>query len=124
MKKLLAALSFVLCAGIMAQAQDSQPHKTAAAKRLTDSMTVKLNLSSDQVPKVQAINESFAAKAASIRSEGGDRKEKMKKMKEASQEQDKALKEVLTSEQYQQYSEHKKDMRTGAKDRFRKRRGQ
>lgn len=124
MKKLLAALGFVLCAGIMAQAQDSQTHKTAAAKRLTDSMTVKLNLTSDQVPKVQAINESFAAKAASIRADGGDKREKMKKMKDAGQEQEKALKEVLTTEQYRQYTEHKKEIRSGAKDRFRKRRGQ
>ncbi|MDF2188123.1 hypothetical protein [Paraflavitalea sp. CAU 1676] len=119
MKKYVIALCVVLLTGLsMVQAQDQPADKTAAAKRITDSMTVKLHLTTEQVPKVQAINESFTAKAAVVKTEGGDRATKMKKLKEANQEREKALKEVLTSEQFQAYKENKKEMRSDARERY------
>lgn len=120
MKKFLLALAVVLIGSVTmtyAQAGD----KTAAAKRMTDSMTVKLQLTPEQVPQVQTINEAWAGKAAAIRGEGGERMEKMKKLKEANQERDHALKGVLTEAQFKDYQANKKEMKQGAKGRMRDR---
>ncbi|WP_315822927.1 hypothetical protein [Paraflavitalea speifideaquila] len=78
MKKLLIVLAIFIGNGItVAQAQEGK--KVAGAKRMTDSMTVRLGLNADQVPKVLAINEEFNTRAASIKTEGGDRVEKLKR---------------------------------------------
>lgn len=120
MKKYLFALAIVLIGSVsMSYAQKGD--KAAAAKRMTDSMTVKLQLTTDQVPKVQTINETWAGKAAAIRSEGGERMEKMKKLKEANQDRDKALKEVLTETQFTEYQANKKEMKQEARGRMRDR---
>ncbi|WP_276482850.1 hypothetical protein [Paraflavitalea pollutisoli] len=120
MKKYLWALAIVLIGSVtMGYAQKGD--RAAAAKRMTDSMTVKLQLTTEQVPKVQAINETWASKAAAIRSEEGERMEKAKKIKEANQDRDKALKEVLTESQYADYVANKKELKKEAKGRMRDR---
>jgi Skp family chaperone for outer membrane proteins len=120
MKKLLTVLALVIATGITAaQAQDKS--KADGAKRLTDSMAVRLNLSADQVPKVLAINEEFNTKAAGIRGEEGDRVAKLKKIKEANHDREKALKEVLTEDQYKEYLANKKEHKGDARQRLRER---
>jgi len=120
MKKLLASLFIMgIAAFTTLQAQDVE--KGAMAKRMTDSMTVRLSLTAEQVPKVQAINEDFAAKAAAIKSEGGDRLSKGKKIKAANGERDKALKGVLTDEQFSEYKANKKENKAEMKQRLRNR---
>lgn len=119
MKKLFVSLIIVCCAGLSAaHAQDGA--KGNMAKRMTDSMTVRLNLTEDQVPKVQAINEGFAGKAAGVKSEGGGKLEKLKKMKAINGERDKALKAVLTEEQFKEYKANKKENKAEAKERYKK----
>lgn len=118
MKKLLTSLIIICVAGFSTlQAQDAE--KGAMAKRMTDSMTVRLSLTDEQVPKVQAINEEFAAKAASIKAEGGDRMNKVKKIKAANSERDKALKAVLTDTQFSEYKANKKENKGEMKHRLR-----
>lgn len=120
MKKLFALLIIIGCAGFTAvQAQDAE--KGARAKRMTDSMTVQLSLTEDQVPKVQTINEEFAGKAATIRSEGGGKLDKLKKLKAANNDRDKALKAVLTEEQFKEYKANKKENKAAAKEQYKKR---
>lgn len=118
MKKYLVALAVVLI-GTITISYGQQGDRTAAAKRMTDSMTVKLQLSPDQAAKVQAINETFAGKAGTIRKGTGDRMEKMKQMKEAGHERDNALKGVLTDTQYKEYLAHRKEMKHEARGRMR-----
>lgn len=120
MKKLFVLLLIIGGAGFAAvQAQDAG--KGTMAKRMTDSMKVQLSLTDEQVTKVQAINEAFSSKAAAIRSEGGNRMDKFKMLKEASAGRDQALKEVLTAEQFQEYKAHKKDHKALSKERMKAR---
>ncbi|AXY73363.1 hypothetical protein D3H65_04935 [Paraflavitalea soli] len=120
MKKLLASL-FILGVAAFSTLQAQDAGKGAMSKRMTDSMTVQLSLTAEQVPKVQAINDDFAAKAAAIKSEGGDRMSKGKKIKAANSERDKALKAVLTEAQFSEYKAHKKENKAEMKQRFKKR---
>lgn len=120
MKKLLASL-FIIGIATFSSLQAQDVEKGAIAKRMTDSMTVRLSLKEDQVPKVQAINEDFASKAAAIKAEGGDRLSKGKKIKAANGERDKALKAVLTDEQFSEYKANKKENKAEMKQRVRNR---
>ena len=120
MKKLIALMIIIGCAGFSAvQAQDAE--KGARAKRMTDSMTVQLSLTEEQVPKVQAINEEFAGKAATIRNEDGGKLDKLKRLKAVNHDRDKALKAVLTEEQFKTYKANKKENKAEAKERYKKR---
>lgn len=117
MKKLFVLMIMMGCAGFSAlQAQDTK--KEIVAKRMTDSMTVQLGLTEDQTSKVLAINEEFAGKAADIRNEGGDKFAKLKKLKAARSEHDKALKSVLTEQQFKEYKANKKENKAAAKERY------
>lgn len=117
MKKLLASLIIMGCAAF-ATVQAQSTEKGEMAKRMTDSMTVNLGLTEDQVPKVLAINQEFTSQAASAKSEGGGKISKLKKLKAADDRRDKALKEVLTAEQFKDYKAKKKENRAEAKEKF------
>lgn len=120
MKQLLIVLAVVFGAGVTAAyAQDAG--KASMAKRMTDSMRVHLQLTEDQVPKVLAINETFAGKAAAIKSEGGSRLSKGKKLKAANSERDIALKAVLTEAQFKAYKANKKENKGEFRQRMRER---
>lgn len=117
MKKLLASLIIMGCVAF-ATVQAQSTEKGEMAKRMTDSMTVNLGLTEDQVPKVLAINQEFTSQAASAKSEGGGKISKLKKLKAADERRDKALKEVLTAEQFKDYKAKKKENRAEAKEKF------
>lgn len=123
MKKLFVLLFVIGCTGFAAaHAQDAE--KGVMAKRMTDSMTVQLSLTDEQVPKVLAINQEFSGKAAAIRSEGGGKMDKLKKIKAANSERDKALKAILTDEQFIEYKANKKENKALARDRMKARKQQ
>ena len=118
MKRLLALLVIIGCAGFtQIHAQDKSKEK---AKRLTDSMTVHLNLTADQVPKVLAINEAFAGKAADAKNSDAGKMGKVKKVKSAGKSRKEALKEVLTDEQYKLFIEEQKEKKEEIKDKLKK----
>ena len=116
MKKLLASLIIICCAGF-STLQAQKMEKGEMAKRMTDSMTVHLSLTEDQVPKVLAINQDFTGKAAAAKSEGG-KISKLKKLKAADEDRDKALKGILTPEQFKTYKARKKENRAEAKEKL------
>jgi len=120
MKQLLALLIIITGATVSAQAQDKSKDM---AKRMTDTMTVRLNLTADQVPKVQAINEEFMAKAGDVKNSGAGRLGKLKKIKSAGKGRNEALKEVLTDEQYKQFTEQQKEGREEAARKYREKKG-
>ena len=121
MKHLLALLIIIGCAGFtQVHAQDKSKER---AQRITDTMTVRLGLTADQIPKVQAINEEFAAKAADVKNSDGGKLGKFKKLKSAGKGRNEALKEVLTDEQYKQFIEQQKEMKEDMKERRKEKKG-
>jgi hypothetical protein len=120
MKRLLVLL-VIVCAGFtQLHAQDKSKQK---AQRLTDSMTVRLGLTPDQIPKVKAINEEFAAKAADAKSSDAGKLGKLKKVKSAGKGRNEALKEVLTADQYKLMLEQQKEMKEEMKEKRKEKKG-
>jgi hypothetical protein len=117
MKKLLASLLFLCCAGFV-QVKAQHTDKKQIAQRITDTMTVRLSLSNEQIPKVLTINETFTGQAAVIKGEGDGKLAKLKKLKAIDKERDESLKGVLTGAQFKKYLEQKKENREEAKQRF------
>lgn len=117
MKKLRTLVIVMVCAAFSAvQAQDAK--KGIVAKRMTDSMTVQLGLTGEQASKVLAINEAFAGKATEIRNEGGSKPDRLKKLKAANGDRNKALKAVLTEEQFKTYKANRKENHAKVKERY------
>lgn len=122
-KKLFVLLFtvFAFAMAIPAVAQDKSNEDRARA--LTDHMKEKLLLSDEQYSKVYNINLSFVNKTSGLRNSGGGRLAKARKLKDADGERDKALKGVLTDEQYKTYKSQKEENREEFKKRLKERRG-
>ena len=117
MKKLgLLLLSvFVFTAVTMAQRPgmgDFDPKEMA--KRQTDELTEVLDLNKEQQKKVLLINTESGEKMAKMRekmSDGGDRTAMREEMTKIRDIQNKALKDVLTEEQYKKYEKYLEERR-------------
>lgn len=81
------------------------------AEKQTGWMKDHLALSEDQIPKVYDINVKYARQMQQVRVSGKPRVQKLKMAKSLSQERDKELKNVLTSDQYAQYETKKQETR-------------
>lgn len=107
-----ACFAFLMMFSVAVSAQDKQ-HKNPEekAKMMSDKMKTELTLTDEQYTKVQAINLDFATKASAIKKEGADKAAWGEKMKPIKEEHAKALKEVLTPEQFTKYESIKDDMK-------------
>ena len=85
-----------------------QPSAEAMAQRETQWMTEELNLTQDQVEKVDAINVKYAEKMMEQfqSGPGGDFEAMQKHMAEINTQKREELKSVLSEEQLQQYDEY------------------
>lgn len=110
-------LSALLLAGYNTFAQTGDN----AANKMTDRMKSQLSLTEEQYPKVLAVNKDFSDGMTGIKSSGGSKFEKFKKIKSLDQARDKALKNILTKEQYTLFETQKKSNREEAKKAYRHR---
>ncbi|MGN6437081.1 MAG: hypothetical protein ACTHMM_11135 [Agriterribacter sp.] len=108
--------SFLMMCSVAVFAQDKQ-HKNPEekAKMMSDKMKTELTLTDEQYTKVQAINLDFATKASAIKQEGTDKAAWGEKMKPLKEEHAKALKGVLTPEQFTKYESIKDEMKKDKK---------
>ncbi len=115
MKRVVVLLVMIGCATFAAQAQDKAKDM---AKRMTDTMAVRLSLTAGQVPKVQSINEEFIGDAAAVKNSSSGKLAKLKKLKAAGKDRNEALKGVLTDAQYKLFLEQQKENKEEAKARY------
>lgn len=108
-----ACFSFLMMCSVAVIAQDKSKHKNPEekAKMMSDKMKTELTLTDEQYQQVQAINLDFATKASAIKQEGADKAAWGEKMKPIKDEHAKALKGVLTPEQFTKYESIKDDMK-------------
>ncbi len=101
---LLSLLSLLIASSLFAQAPNKKPERTPEekAKKQTEWMTKKLQLTEKQVAEVEKINKKFASEADKQRKEQMEKREKQRTQHEAE------LKKVLTPEQIAKYDEMKK----------------
>ena len=114
------ALAFIMLFSAGAFAQERTTEEKA--KEITEKMKADLSLSGSQPDRVYAINYDFVQKVEKGKAEEASRRDKLKKLKALDEERDAALKEVLTSEQFEKFESGKKEKRQKLKEDFKQRR--
>lgn len=105
--------------GLKAQSGNGRftPEQKKEMKEKMEAYRAELNLTDEQAEKVEVINSNFFEKLQSIRSGNGSRLEKYRELKDAANERDSKMKQVLTKDQYKIYKKHQKDMKSEMKSR-------
>ena len=121
MKKIIV-LSLILAiafGGLKAQSGNGRftPEQKKEMKAKMEAYKAELNLTDEQAEKVEVINSNFFEKLQSIRSGNGSRLEKYRELKDAANERDSRMKQVLTKDQYKIYKKHQKEMKSEMKSR-------
>jgi len=80
----------------------------------------RLNLTEEQAPQVEKINQDYFGKMAELRESTGSRMSKLKTYRDLKSKKDKKMKDVLTPEQFTIYKEYQEEVR----DEFKKNRKQ
>ena len=123
---LLASLALLfLSARAFAQTDstgvDSLRTPEGRAAVFTAKMKTQLSLTDDQYPKVQALNLEYARKNDAIMKGEGGRTAKFQDLRSSRKEKDKAMKKILTHDQYTQYEQMEEDMKNKMMERYRSR---
>ena len=80
------------------------------AQRQTTQMKQSLNLTAEQLPKIEKLNLEYAEKMKVVRDQAGDDREVMRsKVMEMMKEKDGKLKEILTVEQWTKFEADRKE---------------
>jgi hypothetical protein len=125
MKRMLkgVGLSLVLaCVCTLAMAQNSQmpsdqmQSSDVRASKMTEWMKTNLNLTDDQVNKVQDINMKYAVRMDSLKKSISDIPDRSVGIKSESDARDAELKGVLNAQQYKTYLDKKSELKEKYKD--------
>ena len=116
---IITLILFVL--NINAQDKSIPPAADRAAK-LTEWMKTNLQLTDEQLPKVQDINLKYANKADELRSMSMGKRQKLQKLKADGQAKDGELKAILTEDQYKTYESKKAELQKKFKEKAKERR--
>jgi len=118
---LVAAMSLliVVAAGAqneMEKLKSSTPEERARLQ--TEMMKAKLGLTTDQTPKVAAINQKYAQRMEPIIKSQEGPLMRLRQMREVGQAKEAELKGVLSPEQFQKYLAEKQEMREKFEDKL------
>jgi hypothetical protein len=108
MKKILVSGMIAILACFVSSSLSAQmPSAEDMAKQETEQMKSGLNLSADQLTKVEAINLKYAQKMSEMFSAGpgGDFSEMQKKMTEMNTQKRAELEKILSADQLKKYDE-------------------
>ena len=84
-------------------------------------MKTNLQLTDDQVPKVQDINIKYANKMEEVKNNVAGKRQKLMTLKENDAAKDAELKQVFTDSQYKTYLTKKEELKKKAKEELKKR---
>lgn len=125
--KSLIGCALFLLASIASFAQDAEVkgRKGRGEEREVqiEKWKTELNLSDEQVTKIQAANKKRKEQMDKLREEKkGERKENIEKVKGISEEFDKEMKAILTPEQYAKFDQMRDDKREQVKEKMKEKR--
>ncbi|HTJ10471.1 MAG TPA: hypothetical protein VL547_00520 [Dinghuibacter sp.] len=125
---LLASLALLFfSARAMAQTDstgvDSLRTPEGRAAAFTAKMKTQLSLTDEQYPQVQALNLEYAQKNEAIMKGDGGRMAKFQDLKSSRKKKDKAMKKILTTDQYAQYERMEEDMKNKMMAQYRSQKG-
>ena len=118
-----ALLVFILTSTV-ANAQNNQkdiPSASERAAKLTDWMKTNLQLTDDQVSKVQDINMKYANKMEELKNSAAAKRQKLLTLKENDAAKDAELKQVFTDSQYKTYMTKKEELKKKLKQELKER---
>jgi len=101
---------FAFFLALIANAQRGNMDPEEMAKRNTDAMKERLELSDDQLKKVEAINLETSKKMSDVfASASGTREAMREEMMSIDEEKDEVLKPILTEDQWKEYEKMKEE---------------
>lgn len=125
MKKVLVPLTvFVLFSLVNTSVYSQQkdiPSASERATKLTDWMKTNLQLSDDQLPKVQDINMKYANKMEELKNSAAGKRQKLMTLKDNDKAKDAELKQVFTDSQYKTYMTKKEELKKKMKEELKER---
>ena len=111
LSQLIMLLLFVFVNTSSYSQQKDIPSASERATKLTDWMKTNLQLTDDQVPKVQDINMKYANKMEELKNNAAGKRQKLLTLKENDKAKDAELKQVFTDSQYKTYMTKKKELK-------------
>ena len=118
---LVAAMSLLIVVAAGAQTEMEKLKSSTPDERArfqTEMMKAKLGLTSDQTPKVAAINQKYAQRMEPIIKGQEGPLMRLRQMREVGQAKEAELKGVLSPEQFQKYLAEKQEMREKFEDKL------
>ena len=97
-----------LNSSLQAESKLTEEQKEEALARF-ETLQEKLSLTDEQSPKVEEINMTYFEELRELRESGSSRLKKYREFKVINSKRDKAMKAVLSKEQYKVYSDLKKE---------------
>ena len=115
----LFLITFLFASNVIWGQKKTSSTPEERATKLTEWMKTNLQLSGDQVTQVQTLNLKYANKTQELQTQSLSRKQKMQILKDNDKAKDAELKNVLTTEQYNNYQVKKEEIRKQMKERMR-----
>jgi hypothetical protein len=119
--QLIMLLLFVFVNTSSYSQQKDIPSASERATKLTDWMKTNLQLTDDQVPKVQDINMKYANKMEELKNNAAGKRQKLLTLKENDKAKDAELKQVFTDSQYKTYMTKKEELKKQLKQELKER---
>ena len=121
LSQLIMLLLFVFVNTSSYSQQKDIPSASERATKLTDWMKTNLQLTDDQVPKVQDINMKYANKMEELKNNAAGKRQKLLTLKENDKAKDAELKQVFTDSQYKTYMTKKEELKKQLKQELKER---
>ena len=118
---IMLLLLFVFVKTSIYSQQKDIPSASERATKLTDWMKTNLQLTDDQVPKVQDINMKYANKMEELKNSGVAKRQKLQMLKNNDVAKDAELKQVFTDSQYKTYMTKKDELKKKLKEEMKER---
>ena len=119
---LFAVLSVGFCSTIRSQETQSFSAEKYAAK-LNDWMKTNLQLTSEQIPKVEEINLKYAKRLEALKAKTIPRRQKLDILKADDKDKEKELKGIFTADQFKTYQAKKNELKKQMKENIKKKKG-
>jgi len=120
-QNLIACIVLVLSLSFAASAQTAGTKLTEdqkkALKTKMEAFKAELKLTAEQQPKFEEINLQFFEELAKLKQDDGSRLSKYRKLKAATNDRNKKVKDLLTAEQYRVFQAHQTEMKDELKSR-------
>ncbi|RVT98408.1 hypothetical protein EOD41_16580 [Mucilaginibacter limnophilus] len=115
MKNLIACLILILSLPYAASAQTAGTKLTEDQKKeykaKMEAFKTELKLTDEQQPKFEQINLQFLEELAKLKQDNGSRISKYRKLKAATNDRNRKIKDMLTAEQYKVFQAHQTEMK-------------